>query len=63
MARFASRSPRSVPYRPRVSSVAKRGLSPDFLSALKQGVLSRLLERVRGDRALCLEIREGCINV
>lgn len=60
---FASRSPQAVAYRPRVSSVAKRGLSPDFLSALKQGVLSPLLERVRGDRALCLEIREDYINV
>ena len=46
-----------------MSSVAKRGLSPDFLAALQTGVLSPFLHRVHADRSLCLEIREDYINV
>lgn len=40
-----------------------RGLSNDFLNALKSGLLYPLLERVRIDRTLNLQIREDYINI
>ena len=40
-----------------------RGLSNDFLNALKSGLLYPLLERVRSDRTLDLQIREDYINI
>jgi len=40
-----------------------RCLSPRFMKELKEGYLYRLLERVRNDRTLCLEIRENSINI
>lgn len=40
-----------------------RGLSNVFLSALKSGLLYPLLERVRIDRTLDLQIREDYINI
>jgi hypothetical protein len=40
-----------------------RGLSERFLSDLKDGFLAALLERVKADRSLCLEIREDYVNI
>lgn len=40
-----------------------RGLRESFMSDLKQGKLSRLLQIVQKDDTLCLEIRENYINV
>ena len=41
----------------------QRGLSPEFMEVLKDGFIAPLLERVRKDRTLCLELREDYINV
>lgn len=46
-----------------MSFAARRGLSPELISALLSGELSPILERVRADRTLCLEIREDYLNV
>ncbi len=43
--------------------MALRGLSDDFVSDLKQGILAPVLERVKSDDTLCLEIRDGFVNV
>jgi len=40
-----------------------RGLSDAFMADLREGALSGLLLAVQRDDALCLEIREECINV
>ena len=40
-----------------------RRLSEQFLSDLKEGFLTALLERVKTDRSLCLEIREDYVNI
>jgi hypothetical protein len=40
-----------------------RGLSPEFLKELQSGFLGPLVERVRKDRSLCLELREDYVNV
>jgi hypothetical protein len=40
-----------------------RRLSEGFLSDLKDGFLLPLLERVKTDRSLCLEIRENYVNI
>lgn len=40
-----------------------RGLSKEFVNDLKEGKLSILLEAVKNDDTLCLEIRENYINV
>jgi len=40
-----------------------RGLSPDFLYDLKEGVLSDVLKRVKADATLALEIRANYINI
>lgn len=40
-----------------------RGLSDDFLSELEKGLLSPILDMVRIDATLCLEIRENYINI
>lgn len=40
-----------------------RGLSKEFINDLKEGELSILLDAVRNDDTLCLEIRENYINV
>lgn len=40
-----------------------RGLQEGFMLDLSQGVLSALLERVRGDHTLDLQIRENYVNV
>ena len=42
----------------------KRGLSEEFMKALKEGgVLNPLLKKVKRDNALCLQIRNNYINV
>lgn len=46
-----------------MSIAPRRGLSPEFFSALQSGELAPIVERVRADRTLCLEIREDSINV
>ena len=40
-----------------------RGLSNRFIADLKEGLLVALLDRVRADRSLCLEIREDYVNI
>lgn len=40
-----------------------RGLSDQFMHDLKQGVLTGVLDRVKADDTLSLEIREGYINI
>ncbi len=40
-----------------------RGLSDEFMAALTGGVLTPLLDRVKADRTLCLEIREDYLNI
>lgn len=40
-----------------------RGLKPDFFNDLKNGLLSPLLDRVKKDHSLDLEIRENYINI
>lgn len=40
-----------------------RGLSDNFMAALTGGVLTPLLDRVKADRTLCLEIREDYLNI
>lgn len=42
---------------------ARRGLSNDFLTDLKKGLLAPLRERVVRDRSLCLGLRDEYINV
>lgn len=46
-----------------MQSSGGRGLGPEFVAALRGGLLRLLLERVRGDHTLCLEIREDYVNV
>lgn len=46
-----------------MSSGIGRGLSEDFLKALKKGMLSPVLNLVKADATLCLEIRENYINI
>src|SRR5262245_13665291 len=43
--------------------VARRGLSLEFMDSLRIGLLSPVLERVRGDRSLCLELRRDYFNI
>jgi len=40
-----------------------RGLSDKFMAALTGGVLTPLLDRVKADSTLCLEIREDYLNI
>lgn len=40
-----------------------RGLSPQFLADLKTGFLAPLLNRVKQDKTICLEIRADYINI
>jgi hypothetical protein len=40
-----------------------RGLSTTFITDLSGGLLNPILERVKNDSTLCLEIREGYINI
>ncbi len=40
-----------------------RGLSEDFLNELEKGLLSPILDLVKIDATLCLEIRENYINI
>lgn len=40
-----------------------RGLSNTFMAALKTGILAPLLDRVKADRTLCLEIRDDYLNI
>jgi hypothetical protein len=47
----------------RMTDIARRGLSPEFLADLQGGLLAPLRERVVRDRSLCLELRENYINV
>lgn len=46
-----------------MSSDNSRGLSEDFLNELEKGLLSPILDLVRIDATLCLEIRENYINI
>ena len=46
-----------------MSSGMGRGLSDNFLKALKKGMLSPVLNLVKADTTLCLEIRENYINI
>jgi hypothetical protein len=39
------------------------GLSDKFMAALTGGVLAPLLDRVKADRTLCLEIREDYLDI
>jgi len=41
----------------------RRGLSPEFLKALKSGFLQPVLKRVKNDDTLMLAIRDGYINI
>jgi hypothetical protein len=43
--------------------VASRGLSAEFLSGLLGGFLSPLLDRVKADGSLCLELRDDYISI
>lgn len=45
------------------STQKQRGLSTAFLSDLKQGILTPLLERMHHDTSLDLGIRHNCLNV
>lgn len=40
-----------------------RRLSPSFLNDLKMGLLAPILQRVKSDSTLCLEIRDEAINI
>ncbi len=40
-----------------------RSLDPEFITALKAGILTPFWERVKNDKTLCLEIRENYINI
>ncbi len=40
-----------------------RSLNPEFIVALKDGILNPFLERVKKDKTLCLEIRENYLNI
>jgi len=40
-----------------------RGLTDSFIADLNEGLLVGLLDRVRADRSLCLEIREDYVNI
>lgn len=40
-----------------------RKLNPEFITALKDGILNPFLERVKKDKTLCLEIRENYLNI
>jgi len=40
-----------------------RRLSDQFMAGLKEGWLHPLLDRVKADRTLCLEIREDYVNI
>lgn len=44
-------------------TVARRGLSPKFLTDLQHGVLAPIRDRVAQDQSLCLELRANYINV
>ena len=46
-----------------IQKAKHRGLSLEFLAALKEGLLFPLRERVNADRTLCLELRCDSINV
>jgi len=46
-----------------MSSDKNRGLSEDFLNELEKGLLSPILDLVKIDATLCLEIRENYINI
>jgi hypothetical protein len=47
----------------RMTIIARRGLSPEFLADLQGGLLAPLRERVVRDQSLCLSLRENYINV
>ena len=44
-------------------SKRQRGLSESFLQELENGILTPLLDRVKQDQTLCLDIRDNYINV
>ena len=45
-------------------ALSRRALTPGLMQQLGEGaLLSPLLERVRRDRTLCLELRGGYLNV
>lgn len=46
-----------------MSGKSSRGLSPSFLADLQTGLLRPILERVKRDQSLCLEIRDNYINI
>jgi hypothetical protein len=40
-----------------------RGLSPTFLNDLQSGILAPVVQRMRDDRTLCLELRGDYVNI